>query len=98
MKRPSKKRPARPSKSRRALRFSSARAYPAAVSTAPPPRAWPITLENEKDLTAEYVGRRVLAWKDPAANVTRDVVDLMNEWYKKRRPPDTQPKKDADGG
>ena len=61
-------------------------------------RVGPITLENEKDLTAEYVGRRVLAWKDPAANVTKDVVDLMNEWYKKRRPPDTQPKKDADGG
>ena len=61
-------------------------------------RVGPITLESEKDLTAEYVGRRVLAWKDPAANVTKDVVALMNEWYKKRRPPDTQPKKDADGG
>lgn len=61
-------------------------------------RVGPITLESEKDLTAEYVGRRVLAWKDPAANITKDVVDLMNDWYKKRRPPDTQPEKDADGG
>ena len=61
-------------------------------------RVGPISLESEKDLTGEYVGRRVLAWKDPAANITKDVVDLMNDWYKKRQPPDTQPDKDAAGG
>ena len=61
-------------------------------------RIGPISLENEKDLTGEYVGRRVLAWKNPAANITKDVVDLMNDWYKKRQPPDTQPDKDAAGG
>ncbi|MFQ5843570.1 MAG: OmpH family outer membrane protein [Planctomycetota bacterium] len=46
-----------------------------------------VNVTREQDLAQEYVSRRVLAWRDPKADVTQDVLDLLNKWYAQRKKP-----------
>jgi Skp family chaperone for outer membrane proteins len=50
-----------------------------------------IDITREQDVAQEYVSRRVLAYRDPKADITKDVLKLVNEWYAKRKKPAGRP-------